>query len=290
MASAFASEVAAMQGAVVRVVGGGVESSRQLASVRALYAREWLARREQNRRLMKLWGPLRVVCWVPDTATLLASSGGGSGGAAADALAFVADEGDNAVRVVHPDGRQQQFSYHRVHGPHKGLAEVWAEYEDSIQMAMMGQRGCLFHMFPASSFLVRGQSHGHTRELLDYLTAINEHVWHRLFAAQEDSNNSTNNSNSPPGADAGASAGASTSGGSIQYKYSVSYLVVHCGDVFDLLSNAPSSEVRREDVKRGDFSRVEVLKLEEALQLTGLGSRKRVDLAVRAAFFALHPS
>ena len=71
-----------------------------------------------------------------------------------------------------------------------------------------------------------------------------------------------------------------------RYKFSVSYLVVHCGEVFDLLTNDSSALVNERDLLHGDFSSVEVRELEEARQLTALGSRKRVDLAVRLSLHA----
>ncbi len=76
-------------------------------------------------------------------------------------------------------------------------------YDDSLRMAMMGQRGCLFHMFPVSSFLVEGRSQGQTRNLLEHLTAINDHVWRRLFELQQEES---------PGAAAGAAGAAGDAG------------------------------------------------------------------------------
>lgn len=262
MAKDFGQEVAEMQTLVSRAVSRGLQSGKGISQIRQLYAHEWLARREQNRRLVKLWGPLRVVCWVPDHPTSRPFG---------DAVNFVADEHDSAVRVVHGDGRQQQFSYHRVLGPNTSQVDAWGEYEDTLQMAMMGQKGCIFHMFPVSSMLVEGQSRGQTQQLLEHLTSINEHVWQRLFALQE-------------GHDSAGGDKKSTNGNtdsSIQYKFSVSYTLVHCGQVFDLLTNSGSARINDQDVGVQDFSCVEVRQLEEALQLTALGSRKRIELAVR---------
>ena len=73
-----------------------------------------------------------------------------------------------------------------------------------------------------------------------------------------------------------------------RYKFTVSYLAVHCGDVFDLLANTPTADVTPGEVERWDVSCVEVRELDEALQLTGLGSRKRVELAVRLYMLDLH--
>ena len=258
----FTNEVDQLRTKVAETLQKKSAADQRVGVIRELYAHEWLQRREQNRRLLKLWGPLRVVCWVPDTQSHNVN------GNRTGKPTFVADENDSAVRAIYDDGRQQQFSFHRVCGPNHSQSDVLGEYEDTIRMAMMGQRGCLFHMFPADSFVVEGKSHGQTERLLEHLTTVNEHTWYRLFALREIAG------------DGDGDGGTGNDSDLVHYKFSVSYVVIHCGEVYDLLSNDDSTKLRDTDVQSANYSCVEVTAVEEALQLTQLGSRKRVDLAV----------